>query len=127
MFHKKTVLKIFAIITGKQLCWSIFFNFFKKRLIVRKGVPAPPPFLRPPPLDPACPPPLLKSLFPLPSYRSTHFKGILDSSPNTHATPYCPTFLGLNKYQNGDFTSSTIAFYQKSIFNLLNPFTNRSS
>ena len=25
----------------------------------------------------------------------------------------------------GDFTSSTIPFYQKSIFNLLNPFTNR--
>ena len=30
-------------------------------------------------------------------------------------------FLGLNKYQKGDFTSSTVAFYQKSIFNLLNP------
>ena len=25
--------------------------------------------------------------------------------------------MGLNKYQKGDFTSSTIAFYQKSIFN----------
>ena len=34
--------------------------------------------------------------------------------------------LGLNKYQKGDFTSSTVAFYQKSIFNLLNPFTNIS-
>ena len=27
-----------------------------------------------------------------------------------------PIFFGLNKYQKGDFTSSTVAFYQKSIF-----------
>ena len=33
--------------------------------------------------------------------------------------------LGLNKYQKGDFTSSTVAFYQKSIFKLLNLFTKR--
>ena len=33
--------------------------------------------------------------------------------------------LGLNKYQKGDFTSSTVAFYQKSIFNHLDPLTNR--
>ena len=26
-----------------------------------------------------------------------------------------PLFLGLNKYQKGEFTSSTVAFYQKSI------------
>ena len=37
----------------------------------------------------------------------------------------CSAHKGLNKYQKGDFTSSTVAFYQKSIFNLLNPFTNR--
>ena len=36
-----------------------------------------------------------------------------------------PTFLGLNKYQKDDFTSSTVTFYQKSIFSILNPFTNR--
>ena len=30
--------------------------------------------------------------------------------------------MGLNKYQKGDFTSSTVAFYQKSIFDFLNPF-----
>ena len=34
-----------------------------------------------------------------------------------------PTFLGSNKYQKGDFTNSTLAFYLKSIFNLLNLFT----
>ena len=32
----------------------------------------------------------------------------------------------LNKYQKGDSTSSTVAFYQKSIFGFLNPFTNIS-
>ena len=34
--------------------------------------------------------------------------------------------MGLNKYQKGDFTSSTVAFYQKLIFDSLNPFTNIS-
>ena len=34
--------------------------------------------------------------------------------------------MGLNKYQRGDFTSSTVAFYQKLIFDFLNPFTNIS-
>ena len=32
--------------------------------------------------------------------------------------------MGLNKYQKGDFTGSTITFYQKSILDFLNPFTN---
>ena len=34
--------------------------------------------------------------------------------------------MGLNKYQKGDFTSSTVAFYQKLVSNFLNPFTNIS-
>ena len=34
--------------------------------------------------------------------------------------------MGLNKYQKGDFTSSTLASCQKSIFDFLNPFTNIS-
>ena len=34
--------------------------------------------------------------------------------------------MSLNKYQKGDFNSSTVAFYQKSIFDFLNPFTNMS-
>ena len=38
-----------------------------------------------------------------------------------------PTFLGLNKHQKGDFTSSTVAFYQKSVFNILNLVINRLS
>ena len=32
--------------------------------------------------------------------------------------------MGLNKYQKGDFNSSTVALYQKSIFDFLNPFRN---
>ena len=43
-------------------------------------------------------------------------------SPTTLIQPTNqPTFLGLNKYQKGDFTSSAVTFYQKSILNLLNP------
>ena len=65
--------------------------------IVCKGVLAPL-FLRDQPLEPAYPP-FLKSLCPLPSFL---FHPLL-------------RYFGLNKYQKGEFTSSTIAFYQKSI------------
>ena len=41
----------------------------------------------------------------------------LTQQPSLHLT-------GLDKCQKGDFTSSTIAFYPKSIFDYLNPFTN---
>ena len=34
--------------------------------------------------------------------------------------------MGLNNYQKGDFTSSTVALYQKSFFYFLNLFTNTS-
>ena len=34
--------------------------------------------------------------------------------------------MGLSKYQKGDFTSLIVAFYQKSVFGFLNPFTNIS-
>ena len=30
--------------------------------------------------------------------------------------------MGLNKYQMGDCTNSTVSLYQKSIFDFLNPF-----
>ena len=32
--------------------------------------------------------------------------------------------MGLNKYQNGDFTGSPVAICQKSISNCLKPFTS---
>ena len=88
--------------------------------VVRKG---PPSFLRHPPLDSACPhfkifvSPLLTYLrqFPLPA---------TPSFPNLD-TPTIPTH---NQwvYQKGDFSSSTVAFYQKSVFHFLNSSTNIS-
>ena len=47
------------------------------------------------------------------------------SCPNPRQQPYTQ-LTGLNKCQKGDFASSTVAFYQKSIFDFLNPFTNLS-
>ena len=98
-------------------------------LIVRKGVPAPP-FLRCSPLDAVCHHPFLKSLFPLPSFLLHPLK-VFQSVPPTLTQPppalIQPTNLpytqltGLNKYQKGNFTSSTVACCQKSIFHLLNP------
>ena len=97
--------------------------------IVRKGVPAPL-LLRHPALDLVCPPPIFK-IFVFPPLFSVPppFK-VFWTDPPPSCNPFLPqsnqpTFLGLNKYQKGDFTSSTVAFYQKSIFNLLNPFANR--
>ena len=76
-------------------------------------------------------PPFLKFLFPLPSSVPPPFK-VFYTFPPPSRNPLLSssnqrTFLGLNKYQKSDFTSSTVAFYQKSIFNLLNAFTNRFS
>ena len=73
-------------------------------------------FLRHPPLTQLAPP-LLKTLFPLPSFL---FHPLL-----RYFRQFPPTFLHLRKYQKVDFTNSTVAFYQKSTFDILNPFTNR--
>ena len=32
VFCKKNIFKNFAIFTEKHLCWSLFFNFIKKKL-----------------------------------------------------------------------------------------------
>ena len=92
--------------------------------MVCKGVPAAS-FLRHPPLDPACPPPPH-------THTHTHTHTQLRNTPTLMHPPSAPSsdqpiFLGLNKYQKGDFTRSTVTFYQKSIFNLLNPFITRLS
>ena len=34
--------------------------------------------------------------------------------------------MSLYKYEKGDFTNSTVVFYQKSILDFLNRFTNKS-
>ena len=91
--------------------------------IVHKGVPASP-FLRHYHLTLLAP--LFKICFPCPLFWQP-------PSLHPHAIPSCPnptnqpTFLGLNIYQKGDFTSLAVTFYQKSVFNLLNPFTSRLS
>ena len=57
------------------------------------------------------------------------FYGILDNFQ--FPPPLCnplllqfgqPTLIGMNKYKKDDFSSSTVTFHQKSIFNLLSPF-----
>ena len=102
--------------------------------IVCKGVPAPSPFLRHTPLTQlaAIPPPPFRIFLSLPFFLfhpllrySRQFPPTLTQPSPTLIRPtnlpYC------KKHQKDDFTSSTVAFYQKSIFNLLNPFTNRLS
>ena len=109
----------------KNLKYSV-----KTEGIVCKRVPAPQPLLSQPPLDPVCSP-FLKSLLLLCSFVFHPIRHFIQT-PHPHATPSCPSptnqpSFGSNKYQKGDFTSSTVAFCQKSIFNLLDPFTNRLS
>ena len=58
--------------------------------IVCKGVPAPHPFLRHPPLDPACPPPFFKFLFPLPSFLFHLLLRYFRQFPHPHTTSSCP-------------------------------------
>ena len=113
-----------------KTAWCIYkgFGWPQQWSAISKCVPAD---KRHPHLDPAWTP-FLKSLFPLPLFL-VHpiLRYFRQFSPPSH-NPLLPlsdqpTFLGLSKYQKGDFTSSTDAFYQKSIFNLLNPFTNSLS
>ena len=78
-------------------------------------------------------PPFLKSLFPLPSslvhllFRYfRQFPSLTQPSPALIRHTNLPsTYLMNNRYQKGDFTSSTVAFYQKSNFDFLNRFTNK--
>ena len=92
-----------------------------------------PPFLRHP--TQLAPPRILKSLFLLPSVLFHPLKVFQTIPPTFTQTPPALTWctnlpykyiMGLNKYQKGGFTSSTVAFYQKSVFDFLNPFTNIS-
>ena len=76
--------------------------------------------------------PSLPSLFPLPLFLFHPILRNFTQFPPPSHNPLLPfsdsaTFHSVNKYQKCDFTSSTAAFYQKSIFNHLNPFTNRLS
>ena len=98
------------------------YNNFCWLFIDCKGVPAPPPLCKAPTLWPSLPPPFSKFLYPLPYFLFHLLWKYFRQFPHPHTNPSCtnptnqPTFLGLNKYQKGEFTSSTVAFYQKSIF-----------
>ena len=98
--------------------------------IVPKGVPAPP-FEGTHPLIQLAPlPRFLKSVSPPLFSVPPDFK-VFQTIPPTLTQPPPALirhtnlpYTNLNKYQKGDFTSSTVAFYQKSIFDFLNPFTD---
>ena len=100
--------------------------------IVRKGFRPPPPlFFKALTPWPSCSP-FLKTLFTLPSFLFHLLLRYFRQFPPLSRNPLQPssdqpTFLDLRKYQKGGFNNSTVAFYQKSIFNILNAFTNRLS
>ena len=122
-------------------CWSTITHYTITHLthyiyctysIVQKGIPAPL-FRIPTSLDRACP--LFLKIFYLPSFPFHPFLGYFRKFPHFHANPSCPNLThqfpytklrGINKYRKGNFTNSTATFYQKSIFNFLNPFANIS-
>ena len=82
--------------------------------IVRKGVPESPPFLRHPPLL-SVPPPFKV------------FKTVSPTLTQCHTALIRPTnFLWFKQISKGRFYQSNCQFYQKSIFNLLNSFTNHN-
>ena len=63
-----------------------FSEFIQYPVIVRLGGPTPAPFLRHPPLDPACPS-FQNLCFPYPLFCSNLFSGILDSFPHPLTQP----------------------------------------
>ena len=73
------------------------------------------------------PTPFLKSLFLLPSFLLHSLLRYFRQFPPPSRNPTCPNpthqlslhiINAFNKYQKSDFTSSTVAFYQKSIFDI---------
>ena len=112
--------------------WYVWVIYIYLYITAHKGVPVPLLFKVPTPWL-SLPPPFLKYLFPLPSFLFHPLLRYFRQFPSLSCNPLLPyieptnqpTFHGLNKYQNSDLTSSTVAFYQKSILNLLNLFTNR--
>ena len=80
------------------------------------------PFLRHPLLETACLP-FLKSLFPLPFFLFYPLLRYFRQFPHPHATPSCPNLthqpsLIINRFKqiSSLITSSTVALYQKLIF-----------
>ena len=98
--------------------------------LVRKGAPVPP-FFRHPPLDPVFPP-FLKSLFLLSSFLFhpvlRYFRQSPPPSHNPLVSSIQPTNLSwFKQISKSLFYQFNCHFLSKSIFNLLNPFTNSLS
>ena len=127
--EKKCYYIIQASLSASLYIHKDFYpSAFKYPQFIR-GFQSPPPLFKVPTLDPACLS-FLKSLFSLRSFLTHLLLKCFRQFSSPSQNPLLPqfrqsTFIGLNKYQNGDFNSSTVAFYQKSIFNLLIAFTNR--
>ena len=105
-----------------------FIQIIISVIIVRKGALALPFIQGTHPLTHLVP--FLKSLFPLPSSLFHPILKYFRQFPQPSCNPLLPlsskpTFFGSNKFKKCNFTSSTVTFYQRSIFNLLNPFTDR--
>ena len=86
-------------------------------------------FKAPTTLDPACPP-LFKIFFFLFSFQFNPLFKVFQTVPPTLTQAAAALIQPTNppwfkQYQKGDFTSSTLTFFQKSIFILLDLFTNR--
>ena len=78
------------------------------------------------------PNPLFKLFVPPPLFSAPPSFKVFWTVPFTQTQPLPalvrPTnFPCLKQISKGHFTSSTVAFHQKSVFNLLNPLTNRLS
>ena len=124
LIHKsmRKIIHFLKITEGKKLLRECFKHSCKE---------VPDPLLKAPtPLSSLTP--FFKSLCPIPLFSVSpllrYFGQYLPPSQPPSAIIQLPTnLLGLNKYQKSNFKSSTVFFYQKSIFNLLNPFTNRLS
>ena len=88
------------------------------------------PFLRHPPLDPDCPPPLLKTFVPLPSVLLHPLLRYFRQFPHPHANPSSSNLtnqLSWFKLSKGQIYQFNCCLLSKINFNLLNPFTSRLS
>ena len=93
MVRLKYIVSYFSALLNERLRnnsfnYRIGHQIYKSLCIICNGVPAPTPFLRHPPLDPACP--FLKPWFLLPSFLFHLLLMYFKQLPQPHATPSCP-------------------------------------
>ena len=83
---KQTILR--SRLIQRKLKYKLYWQSSLEIVIVLNGEL--PSFLRHPPPDPACPSPLLKSLFPLTFFLLHPILKYFGQFAHPHATPYCP-------------------------------------